>query len=59
MLTTMELSEKCLIPKSGKYIYFEIGHGILSRAILSLLLIYVGQLSVAGERMCTEYWLTA
>ena len=32
----------------------EIGHEIISTAILSLLLIQVGQLSVTGERMCTS-----
>ena len=36
----------------------EIGHEIISTAILSLPLIQVGQLSVTGERMCTYYWLT-
>ena len=34
----------------------EIGHEIISGAILSLLLIQEGQLSVTGERMCTKYW---
>ena len=37
----------------------EIGHEIISTAILSLPLIQVGQLSVTGERMCIKYWLTA
>ena len=37
----------------------EIGHDIISAAILSLLLIQVGQLSFTDERMCTKYWLTA
>ena len=36
----------------------EIGHEIISTAILSIPLIQVGQLSVTGERMCTKYWLT-
>ena len=38
---------------SGNILHFvEIGHEIISTAILSLLLIQVGQLSVAGKRMC-------
>ena len=36
----------------------EIGHEIISMAILFLPLIQVGQLSVTGEKMCTKYWLT-
>ena len=32
----------------------EIGHEIISTAILSLPLIQEGQLSVTGERMCTK-----
>ena len=39
--------------------FMEIGHKIISRVILSLLLIPVGQLSVTGRRMFTKYWLTA
>ena len=39
--------------------FVEIGHEIVYTAILSILLIQVGQLSVSGERMCTEYWLNA
>ena len=35
----------------------EIGHEIISTAILSLLLIQVGQLLVTGERMFTKYVL--
>ena len=31
----------------------EIGHEIISTAILSLPLIQVGQVSVTGKRMCT------
>ena len=38
--------------------YVEIGHEIISTAIISLPLIKVGQLSFTGERMCTKYWLT-
>ena len=37
----------------------EIGHEIISKVILSLLPIQVGQFLVSGERMCTKYWLTA
>ena len=36
---------------SSKTLFMEINH--------SLPLIQVGQLSVAGERMCTKYWLSA
>ena len=36
----------------------DIGHEIISTAILSLLLIQLGQLSVNGKIMCTFYWLT-
>ena len=42
-----------------KHAFVEIGHEIISTAILSLPLIQVGPLSVTGERMCTHYWLTA
>ena len=38
--------------------FVEIGHEMISIAILSLLLIQVGQLSVTGKRVCTKYWLT-
>ena len=34
----------------------EIGCEIISKAVLSLLLIQEGQLSVTWERMCTKYW---
>ena len=44
---------------SSKTYFVETGHEILSFAILSLLLIQVGQLSVTGERMYTKYWITA
>ena len=44
---------------SGSAIFFmEIGHEIISKAILSIQLIQVGQLSVTGKTMCTKYWLT-
>ena len=43
----------------GKHFFIEIGHEIISKAILSLPLIQVEQLSVTGKRMCTKYWLTA
>ena len=36
--------------------FVQIGHEIISKAILSLPLIQEGQLSVTGERMCTKYW---
>ena len=38
--------------------FVAMGHEIISAAILGLLLIQVGQFSVAGNRMCTKYWLT-
>ena len=48
------------IPAPVRQHYFmEIDHEIFSNVILSLLLIKEGQLSVAGKRMCTWYWLTA
>ena len=43
----------------AKHSFMEIGHGIISMATLSLPLIQVGQLSAAGERISTKYWLTA
>ena len=43
----------------AKHYFVEIGHEIVYTAILSILLIQVGQLSVSGERMCTKYWLNA
>ena len=45
-------------PWVRQHSFMEIGHEIISTAILFLLLIQVGQLSVTGERMCTNYWLT-
>ena len=33
-----------------------IGHEIISRAILLLLLFRVGQLSITGQKMYTKYW---
>ena len=43
-------------PHVQQHSFVEIGHQIISTAILSLLLIQEGQLSVTGERMCTKYW---
>ena len=40
-------------PRIRQHAFVEIGHEIISTAILSLPLIQVGQLSVTGERMCT------
>ena len=46
------------ILRSGHYLS-RFGHEIISTAIiLSLLLIQVGQLSVTGKSMGTQYWLT-
>ena len=36
-----------------QYSFVKIGHGIISKPILSLPLIQVGQLSVTGEMICT------
>ena len=43
-------------PHFRQYSFVETGHEIISTAILSLPLIQEVQLSVTGERMCTEYW---
>ena len=43
---------KCYIRQHS---FLEFGHEINLTAILSLLLIQEGQLSVTGERMCTKY----
>ena len=48
-----------LILRSGKTFSVDIGHEIISTAIVSLPLIQEGQFSVTGERMCKKYWLTA
>ena len=42
-----------LDPWVRQHPFVEIGHEIISTAILYLLLIQVGQLSVNGQRMCT------
>ena len=43
-----------LEPRQGRrHSFVETDHEIFSTVILSLLLIYEGQLSVSGERMCT------
>ena len=46
-------------PLVRQHSFLEIGHEIISTAILPVPLIQVGQLSVSGQRMCTKYWLTA
>ena len=46
----------CLDPHVQQYSFVEIGHEIISMAILSLPLIQEGQLSVTDERMCIKYW---
>ena len=43
-------------PHAQQYSFMEIGHEIISTAILSLPLIQEEQLSVTGERTCTKYW---
>ena len=47
-----------LILVQATYLSWRLGYEIMSRIILSLLLIQVGQLSVNGESMGTLYWLT-
>ena len=42
-----------LDPPVRQHSFVEMGHKIISTAILSLTLIQVGQLSVTGEKMCT------
>ena len=42
------------IPMSSKHSFISIGYEIFSTAILSILLIKVGHLTVTGERMCSE-----
>ena len=42
-------------PHIWQHSFIQIGHAIISSAILSLPLIQKGQLSVTGERMCSEY----
>ena len=46
-------------PHVRQHSFVEIGHEIISTAILSLSLIQEGQLSVTGERMLTKCWWTA
>ena len=43
-------------PHVRQHSFVEIGHEIISTAILSLLLSQEGQLSVTGIQMCTKYW---
>ena len=40
-------------PRVWLHSFVEIGHGIISTAIISQALIQVGQLSVTGEKMCS------
>ena len=40
-------------PWVRQHSFMEIGHEIISTAVLSLPMIHAGQLSVTGERMCT------
>ena len=48
-----------LDPHVRQHSFVQMGYEIISTAIISLPLIQVGQLSVTGERMCLQYWLTA
>ena len=45
-------------PPVQQHSFVEIGHEIISIAILFLPQIQVGQLSVTGERICTKNYLT-
>ena len=46
--------QEVVVQSSGLATFFvEIGHEIISKAVLSLPLIQIGQLSVTGEMMCT------
>ena len=47
------------VAPARQHSFVEIGHEIMSKAILSLPLIPVGKLSVTRKRMCTKYWLIA
>ena len=40
-------------PPVRQHSFVEMGHEIISTAIISLPLIQIGQLSVIGERICT------
>ena len=40
-------------PRVRQHSFVEVGHGIISTAIISMPLIQVGQLSITGEKMCT------
>ena len=42
-----------LDPPVRQHSFVEMGHEIISTAILTLALIQIGQLSVTGEKMCT------
>ena len=43
-------------PTVRQHSLMAIGHEIISRAILPLLLFHVGQLSITGQKMYTKYW---
>ena len=46
-------------PAVRQYSLMGIGHEIISRAILPLLLFRVGQLSITGQKMYTKYWFSS
>ena len=56
---TLILSTPLLEPQPGHLTLVEIGHEMISTAVLSLPLIQVERLSDSGENMCTYNWLTA
>ena len=53
----MAQSDECLTGDQEVAV-MEINHEIFSMVILPLLLIQARQLSVLGERICAQYWLT-
>ena len=55
MLTVSRRTVAGFDPYIRQHSFPEIGHEIISMAILSLPLIQEGQLSVTGERMGTKY----
>ena len=43
-------------PAVRQHSFMRIGHEIISRAILPLLLFQVGHLSITGQKTYTKYW---
>ena len=55
---TADLEFQVQIPAWPHNLFMVIDHEIMSMVILPLLLLQVGQLLIADESVCTEYWLT-